>query len=223
MQKTLIEARADRHVQQPAAATGLPFRVRQALNADDLSGACRVRASAYGRHAYNPAVVPALERIDHADRQGVLLIAECKETGMVLGAIRLRSSLTSEMQHPAGLDLSELRGESYTYCDRFGVTVGQYASLITLSLMKAAWMWAREQRTQWLIAYALKPLARRYGRVGLRPLSGAEDGFFVPALHSEKYFAVGEKVAVIPQILSRAAPDLAQFGFAIEHRDIVLH
>lgn len=223
MQQTFIAATAIRDANMHAALDCLPVRVRRAYDANDIDGVRRLRASAYARHDYTSHLIGRLEQIDDADLSAVHLIAECKLTGEVRGVLRARSSLECEIQHAPGLNLQEMGGESYTYFDRFAVETGPSAQIIALSLMKAGWILARDNGTEWILAAALRPLARRYARVGLRPLKGAEDGYYMPDMHCEKYYGLGERVADISMAWQRFEPVFAQFTSAPHHRDIVLH
>ena len=70
----------------------LPFRVRLAESAQDIDKAVEIRATAYARHI--PGMGDALRKPEPDDlrRDALLLIAESKLDGGVVGSIRLQAN-----------------------------------------------------------------------------------------------------------------------------------
>lgn len=83
----------------------LPFRVRIAHPQADLKGILELRARAYGRHL--PEMAKRLEQAEADDLRddAVLLVAESKENGQLLGSVRLLTNIERPLciQHEAKL------------------------------------------------------------------------------------------------------------------------
>lgn len=197
----------------------LPFQVRVAASAEDHSAVCAVRAAAYARHSYTPEVQARLRELDDVDRNSVLLMAENKQTGSVLGTIRLQSTAPVTVfpcEH-----LAEVGQDSFLYVDRFAVAQCCASDVVALALIKAQWYWAHNQGLLWILGAALAPLARRYSMVGLRRLRGTDLGFHVTGIHPGQYFSMGERLVDMPTNMLQVAPFLAPF-FSAQHPDILL-
>lgn len=199
----------------------LPFTVRQANADEDFAALCELRAAAYARHDYLPGVAERLLEIDETDRRSILLVAESKADGAIIGTIRVNSSLRGATPIPPQMPKVEFDGDSFTYVDRFAAQQGPLADVVALALIKAQWFCAYHEGVDWILAAALPALARRYRMVGLRTLAGAERGrFHIPHLHTKAYEAVGERLAGMPRNLRRVAPFLVPFFLEKDHPDI---
>jgi hypothetical protein len=199
----------------------LPFRIRRAKSPQDYRALCQLRANAYARHAYHASLPFRLRTVDASDENSVILLAESKESGMIVGTVRLNSSFEGNQPLLAGMHTAELEGEPSLYVDRFAVEQGPASDVAALALLKAAWHFANYAEVTWMLAAALAPLARRYRMVGLRTLKGCENGFQATDLHAGTYFTVGGRLSEIPNNVHKVAPFLAPF-FGNNHPDILL-
>jgi hypothetical protein len=202
----------------------LPFVVRPAATADDLSALSALRAEAYARHDYLPGVSDRLRRIDEGDLRATLLVAEDKEDGAIIGTIRVNSSLRGTTPVPEQLPNSEFDGRPFAYVDRFAARQGPLADIVALALIKAQWFCAYHEGVDWIVAAALPALARRYRMVGLRTLDGGGDRgrFLIPHLHNKPYEGVGASLAEMPANLRRTSRFLVPFFLEKDHPDILI-
>lgn len=201
------------------AVQRLPFQVSLAITRVQRQAVADLRSSAYGRHDYPCGVADRLRQLDDSDLRATVLMAHVPRTGAVLGTLRLNCSRRVPGSLPRGFPLQELRGESWTYVDRFALQ-GSGDPTVALALMKAAWHWAAHNRSTWVLAAALPPLARRYRQIALRPLVGGEAGLALPELHAEPYQVLGERVWAIPDLIRALSPRLVPFFIECDHPDI---
>lgn len=207
---------------QKLQTTLLPIQVRIATCDEDFEGLCRVRSAAYGRHRYTDGVSENLSVIDDNDRNSVLLIAEEKETGSIIGTIRVNSSLRGKVSILPSMGISELGGASFVYLDRFATAKHPLAEVAALALIKAEWFHCYHEGVIWVIAAALPALRLRYQAVGLRPLNGPDTTFEVPQLHALKYTAMGERLRGLQANLLSHSPALCPFFLEQYHPDILI-
>jgi hypothetical protein len=71
----------------------LPFKVRIANPQEDLASILELRSRAYGRHL--PEMAKRLEQAEPDDLRddALLLVAQCKDTGQLLGSVRLLTNV----------------------------------------------------------------------------------------------------------------------------------
>lgn len=180
----------------------------------------KIRAEAYSRHDYKPALQGAIGVLDHSDEQSAVLVARHKETGAVLGTVRVRCSRSSDIALPPGMDIREVSNAPFAYLDRFAVEQGTGASAVTRALSKASAYWTYLEGAEWMLAAALRPLIRVYRQMGLRVLEGAENGFHIESAHHALYFAIGERVESLYRCIEERAPSHHDFYFKKHHPDI---
>lgn len=197
----------------------LPFQVALASTRAQREAVAALRSSAYGRHDYPSSVADRLRRPDDSDLLAAVLIAHVPRSGAVLGTLRLNCSRRVPGALPRGFALQELQGASWTYVDRFALH-GSEDPTVALALMKAAWHWAADNGSHWVLAAARPPLARRYRQIGLRPLRGGEAGLALPELHADPYQMLGERVWAIPDRIRLHSPRLVPFFIESDHPDI---
>jgi hypothetical protein len=205
----------------------LPFVVRLARAQHDFDALCAVRSQAYGRHAYVSQVSENLAAIDDKDRRAFLLVAAEKASQAVIGTMRLSSSLrgpTPMNRHvlAQSQDLG-LADRSFLYCDRVAVSTGEMAEQVSLGLFKCMWKIALQERVDWVFGSALKPLARRYRRVAMHLLNPEADGFEMPHLHADKYYAIGGCVERLATNLKEMAQQNCSYFLERYHPDLDVH
>lgn len=192
----------------------LPFSIGVAASPLEVRQAVAVRAEAYARHDYFSDYNQVLQSISDDDLRGVLLVAKSKESRDVVGTMRLGFNELACSWLPSGLDVTELQGDSFVYCDRFGAHPDS-TNALTIAFMKAVWFMCVESGVRWIVGAGLKPLAKKYALMGLEPMRCGP--FKIPYLHTDDYFPVAGKVE---GILNRVRPVFQPFFRDIDHPDI---
>ncbi len=119
----------------------LPFSIRLASSQDDIEKVCLQRAQAYGRHQPDLVTRLTLSKPEPEDlREDVLiLMAESKETGDVVGALRLQTNLNQPLRFETELALPErFRGKHLLEAGRMTVRNGPEGRMVLPALVKAA-------------------------------------------------------------------------------------
>lgn len=117
----------------------LPFRIRLAETAQDLSKAVDIRAQAYSRHI--PRLGAALIAAEAEDYQPdvLLLIAERKLDRRVIGTMRLQPNLNGPLLVEKEIELPAMyQGRRLLETTRLGVENGITGSMVMVALVKAA-------------------------------------------------------------------------------------
>ena len=102
----LVRSCRNGHIPSPVERRELlPFRVRLAESPQDIDGAVEIRAAAYARHI--PALGQALRKPEADDLRpdALLLIAESKLDGVVVGSLRLQHNFDRPLRIEGELTL----------------------------------------------------------------------------------------------------------------------
>jgi len=141
----------------------LPFTVRIATTRDELQGALRLRQTAYSRH------LPAMaERLAHPEpddlkSDAVLLVAQHKLDGRILGSVRLLTNgdeplgIESETQLPA-----RFKDKRLIEARRLTVCSGPDNRMVTPALIKAIYEISYRCGQDVFLLTAREPLDRMY-------------------------------------------------------------
>lgn len=141
----------------------LPFRIRIASSDEDIHKAVAVRTQAYGRH------VPGMETVlkdpepdDYRD-DAVLLIAESKEDGQVLGSLRLITNAT----HPLHLEQEVALPTAFKGCRlleawRLTVLNNEQARMVAAALYKSLFEISLRCDIDYVLVAARPPVDRIY-------------------------------------------------------------
>lgn len=119
----------------------LPFTVRLANTQDDLERVCLQRAQAYGRHQPDLVTRLTLSRPEAEDRRPdiLILMAESKETGEVVGALRLQTNLNQPLRFETELQLPvQFHGKHLLEAGRMTVRNGPEGRMVLPALVKTA-------------------------------------------------------------------------------------
>jgi hypothetical protein len=200
----------------------LPFTVRLAASRADFEGAAAVRVAAYSRHDYIDTVADAVGSLNELDDCAGLLVAEDKQTGAIVGTIRVGSSLRGPTALPDGFCLDELAGAPFAYVDRYATVPGRMGIQAAVALAKAQWFVSLAEGAEWVLAAALPTLARRYRMMGMRTIAGGEEGVRLPELHYRMYEALGEQLSKIAPSIRAGSPSFFDYCLWAYHPDILL-
>ena len=148
---------------EPEETARLPFRVRLARDERDLERIVALRATAYGRHI--PAMVTTVDRPEAEDHrpETLLLMAESRTTGQLLGAARLIHN------GHVPLKLEQAFGVQGLFQSRFVAEAGRLTVLgipesrmATLALVKAMYEICFHAGIEWAAITARRPMDRVY-------------------------------------------------------------
>lgn len=143
----------------------LPFTIRLANGQDDIEKVCLQRAQAYGRHQPDLVTRLTLSKPEPEDlRDDVLiLMAESKETGEVVGALRLQTNLNQPLRFETELALPErFRGKHLLEAGRMTVRNGPEGRMVLPALVKAAFEISYRVGIDFSLLIGRAPIDRMY-------------------------------------------------------------
>jgi hypothetical protein len=141
----------------------LPFRVRLAESSQDIEKAVEIRAAAYARHV--PGLGDALRRPEPDDLRpdALLLIAEGKLDGDVVGSLRLQHNFDRRLRIEGELTLPDVyQGKRLVEVRRLGVGNGTSGKMVMAALVKAAYELCHAASIDYLIFGARQSVASMY-------------------------------------------------------------
>lgn len=153
----------------------LPFRVRIAESAQDIEGAVEIRAEAYARHV--PSIGQALRRpeVDDLRPDVLLLIAESKLDGRVIGSLRLQHNFSRPLRVEGELVLPEIyRDKRLVEVRRLGVGNGTTSRAVTSALLKGLYEMCHAGRIDYLVFGARPSVASMYRAMHFDDVLGGE-------------------------------------------------
>jgi GNAT superfamily N-acetyltransferase len=157
-----------------AVGRGLPFKVKLVCNEAQLLRVQALRQQAYGRHL--PDQAAAFGNADPQDRAAgtVILYAEDKLTGRLVGSARIQSNRHAPLQIEGSLELPpEHRGRMLAEITRLCVVAG-YEHQVRLALLKAVHLYCIAMQIRGVVAGSRRSLLRTYESLGFTDLYGDE-------------------------------------------------
>jgi len=163
------------------AAQDLPITVKIVRTPEQLQRVCELRSIAYG--ARSPELGEKFsmpEAADH-DAGNVVFIAEDKETGEVVGSVRLHTNLFKPVPLETVTDIpAHMHGQLFAEPCRL-CTRKTYANpLVSMTLFKAIYLYCYANQVQYLLCAAREPLNQIYKSMGFSPLNGGHDEEWIP-------------------------------------------
>lgn len=143
----------------------LPFTVRLARDQEDIEKVCLQRAQAYGRHQPDLVTRLTLSQPEADDlRDDVLiLMAQSKESGEVVGALRLQTNLNQPLRFETELALPErFRGKHLLEAGRMTVRNGPEGRMVLPALVKAAFEISYRAGIDFSLLIGRAPIDRMY-------------------------------------------------------------
>lgn len=202
----------------------LPFVVRPAAGPHDLLQVATLRAQAYGRHL--PGFASSLRTVEDADRSpgAVVLLAQSKADGRVVGTVRLQIDLRRALPVEASVALPAwLRAAGPCIeATRLGVEASECGALARNALLKASYLHALAAGAAWIVATARPPLDRLYESLLFRDVF--EDGAAVPMRHvgNLPHRVMALEVQEARALFSARRHPLAAYFLDTEHPDLVI-
>jgi len=162
----------------------LPFTVRPVAMEPELLRVQRLRELAYGRHL--PDQAAHFGGADPLDRDAdvLVLMAEDKESGDVVGSVRIQVNRAAPLQIENSLALpAGLRGRLLCEITRLAVLPGYRSrGLVRPALIKACHLHNMAFQVGGILAGSRRQLLRQYFALGFKDLFG--DGREVPLAHA---------------------------------------
>ncbi len=157
----LIHGRSDGEL--PAQTQALPFRVRIASSEEDIYRAVAVRTQAYGRHVPGMELVLKDPEPDDYREDAVLLIAESKDDGQVLGSLRAITNARQPLHLEHEIELPVLfRGHHLLEAWRLTVLNSEPARLVAPALYKSLFELSVRSGIDYVLVAARPPVDRIY-------------------------------------------------------------
>lgn len=144
----------------------LPFTVRIVQDEESLLKAVKIRHSAYTRHL--PEFAQYLDKPEPADyeKDVVVFLAEMKSDGSPIGTMRIQSNEFRSLGMEQSLVLPEwISSSSIGEATRLGIANNELGNLISLSILKANFMYCKENDMDFMIVAARRPVNRLYERL----------------------------------------------------------
>ena len=148
---------------------------------EQLQRVCDLRSMAYGLR--NPSLGAALKLPEPADFDPgtVVMIAESKESGEVVGTLRVHTNLFQPVPMEGVVDLpAHLQGQLVAEACRFCVKGSFNSPFVRLALFKAIYLYCYANQVQFMLCGARKPLNDIYKSLGFVPLNGKQEEWWVP-------------------------------------------
>lgn len=159
----------------PEQTQALPFRIRVASSETDLLQAVALRTQAYGRHVPGmDAVLKAPEPDDYRD-DAVLLLAESKSDGQILGSMRLLTNA----RHPLHLEQeirlpARFQGRKLLEAWRLTVRHGGEARMVSAALYKSLYEVSFHSGIDDVLVVARHPVDRIYKSMQFKEALGGQ-------------------------------------------------
>lgn len=159
--------------ERPLPTQALPFTVRLASKTHDLPGLVALRALAYGRHLPGMDEVLKAPEPDDLREDVVLLVAQSKADGRLLGSLRLISNQCRPVSLEGALPAdSPLRGRKLGEVGRLTVLPGAHGRLVSSALYKAAFEASAKAGIEHVLLTARAPVDRLYRGMQLKDVLG---------------------------------------------------
>lgn len=151
--------------QRPSTEQELPFRVKIVQSRADLERLCEHRASAYARH--QPELVKRLhlDRPEPDDERPdvVILIAEHKTSGEVVGSMRLKTNLHTPLKFEEELDLPPyLQNQVLMEAGRLTASRGVEGHMVVPAMVKVSYEIAHQTGIDYSMLIGRPPIDKMY-------------------------------------------------------------
>jgi hypothetical protein len=153
----------------------LPFRVRVARGEADLMRAVAVRTQAYGRHVPGMEAVLKTPEPDDYRHDAILLLAESKEDGQVLGSMRLITNARQPLHLEQDLPLpAKFHGRKLLEAWRLTVRNCAQARMVSAALYKSLYEVSFHGGIDYVLVVARHPVDRIYKSMQFKEALGGQ-------------------------------------------------
>lgn len=200
----------------------LPFRVDIASR-KHLQEVASLRAATYGKHL--PALAASLSQPEPADfaRGCEVFVAKSKFDGSLLGTLRTHSNVYNPLPLQASLELpARFSGTRMLETTRLCIKGSPGASTVRSALFKAMYLYCLEQKVDWMMAAARKPVDRIHDSLLFVDVN--EPGVYYPMAHAGgvPHRVMSMSVTDMQRQWEACQHPLYRFGFETHHADIDL-
>jgi hypothetical protein len=205
---------------QPAAEY-LPFTIRRVTDQADLGRAIDLRHLAYARHMPEFAEALKVPEQDDLTRDAVLLIAESKLDGSIIGTVRIQTNLSAPLnvEHSIALP-AKLAGKTVAEVRRLAVAPGTSGRLVKMALLKSVYLYCVNHGLDWILVAARPPLDRMYEQLLLEDLLDGETFVPLPRENNVEHRVLGAEVQLLPVRFAQTRHPLHDFFVLAQHPDI---
>ena len=144
----------------------LPFRIRPVRDRRDLDRAVHIRREAYARHVPEFAVsLKEPEPVDHSEGV-VVLLAESKLDGSILGTMRIHTNEDDILPTEHSVDLPDrFKFKRLAEATRLGVVKEQIGTVVKVALFKAFYRYCQKFEIDAMVIAGRSPIDRIYQRL----------------------------------------------------------
>lgn len=203
------------------SAEYLPFTVRRVMDQADMGRAIDLRHLAYARHMPGFAEALKVPEQDDLTQDALVLIAESKLDGSIIGTVRIQTNLSAPLnvEHSIALP-ARLSGKTVAEVRRLAVAPGTSGRLVKMALVKAVYLYCVNQELDWLLVAARPPLDRMYEQLLLEDLLEGETFVPLPREHNVEHRVLGAEVRLLPIRFAQTRHPLHHFFVLAQHPDI---
>jgi hypothetical protein len=199
----------------------LPFTLRQVSDANDLHRAVDLRHRAYARHLPGFADALRVPETDDTEEGVLVLIAESKVDGSILGTVRIQTNLINPLNMEQSIDLPEwLNGKSIAEVRRLAVAPGTAGRLVKMVLLKAVYQYCAQNNLEWILVAARRPLDMTYEKLTLEDVLDGRTFIPIPRENNVPHRVLGLETQAFHDRLVAAKHPLLNFFFYTQHPDI---
>jgi hypothetical protein len=199
----------------------LPFTVRLVRTEDDLRRAINMRYEAYARHMPEFAEKLKQPEQDDFERDSIIMLAESKLDGSVIGTMRIQSNAYRPLSMEHAIALPDwLRPQSMVEVRRLGVANGQAGRLVKMVLIKACLLYCAENNIKWAVVAARPPLDRSYEKLLFIDVLPGQTFTPLPTAHNTPHKIMAFEIETCEARFTEHRHPLLNFFCKINHSDI---
>jgi hypothetical protein len=199
----------------------LPFTIRRVSNQADMNKAIDLRHLAYSRHMPGFADALKVPEQDDLSEDAVVLIAESKLDGSVIGTVRIQTNLTAPLNMEQSIRLPDFfKGKTLAEVRRLAVAPGNPGRLVKMVLLKAVYQYCQTNHLAWILVAARRPLDRTYEQLTLADVLDGRTFIPLPRENNVPHRVLGLETAAFHDRLVAVKHPLLNFFFHTEHPDI---
>lgn len=156
-------------------AQDLPITVSIVRTPEQLQRVCDLRASAYGARNFQFGSLLTKPEKSDVEAGNIVLMAESKENGEVLGTIRIHTNLFQSVPMESAIAMPpKLKDQLLAEVCRFCIKCNENSAIVRLALFKALYLYCYANQVQYLLCGARKPINKMYKSLGFIPLDGGD-------------------------------------------------
>jgi hypothetical protein len=205
----------------PANVEYLPFTIRRVSDQADMDKAIDLRHLAYSRHMPGFADALKVPESDDLTDDAIVLIAESKLDGSVIGTVRIQTNLTASLNMEQSIMLPDFfKGKTLAEVRRLAVAPGNPGRLVKMVLLKAVYQYCQTNHLEWILVAARRPLDRTYEQLTLADVLDGRTFIPLPRENNVPHRVLGLETTAFHDRLLAVKHPLLNFFFHTEHPDI---